>query len=286
MGLWYRLCPVTVIGGTYGPTEGHNPWEAAALGSAILYGPRTANFAADFTALRDHGAALEVGPESLGAALASEKDYREYMEGIKWWFIMAQAHDGGFVVMPGRDYASTDHVYATRNLPSACAALILSVKKKHLLITGAARAQSTPEAASNSATAPTVRKLRDGQLSKLNLELHKALGELHQAKLLKPWPMSLSTTKEKMWLATVASNGSLIFKNEAQDKESAVEFSALTTADHAMLARLVAALRPTSKEAQATAAVYQEIIGQTETANQYYRSAGTTLRNLCNALFE
>ena len=70
MGLWYRLCPVTVIGGTYGPTEGHNPWEAAALGSAILHGPRTANFAADFTALRDHGAALEVGPESLGAALA------------------------------------------------------------------------------------------------------------------------------------------------------------------------------------------------------------------------
>ena len=72
MGLWYRLCPVTVIGGTYGPTEGHNPWEAAALGSAILHGPRTANFAADFAALQDHGAALQLNAESLGAALTAD----------------------------------------------------------------------------------------------------------------------------------------------------------------------------------------------------------------------
>ena len=72
MGLWYRLCPVTVIGGSYGPTEGHNPWEAAALGSAILHGPHTANFAADFDALKVQGAALEVGAESLGAALVGD----------------------------------------------------------------------------------------------------------------------------------------------------------------------------------------------------------------------
>ena len=35
---------------------------------------------------------------------------------------MGQTHDGGFVPMPGRDYASTDHVYATRVMPSAIAA--------------------------------------------------------------------------------------------------------------------------------------------------------------------
>lgn len=41
-GLWYRLAPVTFLGGTLmgnGPVR--NPMEAAALGSAILHGPRT-----------------------------------------------------------------------------------------------------------------------------------------------------------------------------------------------------------------------------------------------------
>lgn len=72
MGLWYRLCPVTLIGGSFGPTEGHNPWEPAALGSAILHGPRIANFAADFTALHQAGAALPVQPEALAAALSAD----------------------------------------------------------------------------------------------------------------------------------------------------------------------------------------------------------------------
>lgn len=73
MGLWYRLCPVTIIGGTFGPTEGHNPWEPAALGSAILHGPRTANFAADFLALHQSAAARLVMPDSLAAALVEDQ---------------------------------------------------------------------------------------------------------------------------------------------------------------------------------------------------------------------
>lgn len=69
MGLWFRLCATTLIGGSFGPTEGHNPWEAAALGSAILHGPRTANFAADFAALDQAAAALPVEPQTLPQAL-------------------------------------------------------------------------------------------------------------------------------------------------------------------------------------------------------------------------
>jgi 3-deoxy-D-manno-octulosonic-acid transferase len=72
MGLWYRLCPVTILGGTFGPTEGHNPWEPASLGSAILHGPRVANFAQDFRALHEASAAYPVQPDSLAAALASD----------------------------------------------------------------------------------------------------------------------------------------------------------------------------------------------------------------------
>lgn len=42
MGLWYRLAPVTYVGGTFSIEEdGADPLHAAALGSAILHGPRT-----------------------------------------------------------------------------------------------------------------------------------------------------------------------------------------------------------------------------------------------------
>lgn len=72
MGLWYRLCPAALIGGSFGPVEGHNPWEAAHLGSAILHGPRTGNFAEDYAALDQAGAARQVGAaKTLVAALTS-----------------------------------------------------------------------------------------------------------------------------------------------------------------------------------------------------------------------
>lgn len=60
MGLWYRLCPVALIGGSFGPVEGHNPWEAVRLGTAVLHGPRTANFAADYALLTQAKACREV----------------------------------------------------------------------------------------------------------------------------------------------------------------------------------------------------------------------------------
>lgn len=72
MGLWYRLCPVCIVGGTFGQTEGHNPWEPATLGSAILHGPRTGNFASDFNALHAAAAARPVMPDSLATALAED----------------------------------------------------------------------------------------------------------------------------------------------------------------------------------------------------------------------
>jgi 3-deoxy-D-manno-octulosonic-acid transferase len=72
MGLWYRLCPTTLVGGSFGATEGHNPWETAALGSAILHGPRVANFAADYARLGVAEAALQVDAETLGPALVAD----------------------------------------------------------------------------------------------------------------------------------------------------------------------------------------------------------------------
>lgn len=72
MGLFYRLAPVALIGGSLSEIEGHNPWEAAALGCAVLHGPRTANFAADYAALHQARAAfLTSTPEALARAVTN-----------------------------------------------------------------------------------------------------------------------------------------------------------------------------------------------------------------------
>ncbi len=67
-GLWYRLAPVALVGGGFG-IGGHNPWEAAALGCAVLHGPDVANFAPDYVAFHTAGAARAV-PDAAALAVA------------------------------------------------------------------------------------------------------------------------------------------------------------------------------------------------------------------------
>lgn len=69
LGLWYRLAPAALVGGGFG-IGGHNPWEPAALGCAVLHGPGTANFAPDYAAFHAAAAALTVtDAETLADAL-------------------------------------------------------------------------------------------------------------------------------------------------------------------------------------------------------------------------
>jgi hypothetical protein len=225
---------------------------------------------------------------SLGAAMADPKDFHEYMEGIKWWFIMAQAHDGGFVVMPGRDYASTDHVYATRVFPSACAALILSVKEKRLQITGAARG-TAGKAAKTSAFGSSGREARaipDEKRELLDQSLITALAELGQAGELKPLPMSLSKASEKVSLVKVGSDARLTFQDLQGGKQSSFALNELSAADHVLLSRLVAHLKPDDAESQARAGIYLELSGDTRTADEYYKKAGTQFEPILKELFE
>lgn len=78
-GLWYRLAPVTFLGGTLaGQGALRNPMEAAALGSAILHGPRTGVHGAAFGRLGAARAARAVASgndlaEALGDLLAPDK---------------------------------------------------------------------------------------------------------------------------------------------------------------------------------------------------------------------
>lgn len=79
LGLWYRLCPLTYLGGSLSEAGARrSPLEPAALGSAVLHGPRQGNHAAAFTLLarahatREIRAAGELG-EAVGDLLAADR---------------------------------------------------------------------------------------------------------------------------------------------------------------------------------------------------------------------
>ncbi len=64
MGLWYRVASVAFVGGSLVPVGGHNPFEPALLGCAILHGPHVRNFADAYARLAAAGAAAQVGSEA------------------------------------------------------------------------------------------------------------------------------------------------------------------------------------------------------------------------------
>ncbi len=72
LGLWYRLAPITFLGGSLsGVGCIRNPMEPASLGSAILYGPRPGKFGAMFGRLGAGRAAHAIGsPADLGEAVS------------------------------------------------------------------------------------------------------------------------------------------------------------------------------------------------------------------------
>lgn len=57
MGLWYRMAPVSFLGGSLVNIGGHNPYEPAALGSAILYGPHVSSAQEVYARLEEVGGA-------------------------------------------------------------------------------------------------------------------------------------------------------------------------------------------------------------------------------------
>lgn len=75
MPLWYSVAPITFIGAGWGESGGHNPLEAAQLGSAILSGPNVHASQAAFDNLQRAGAVQFVSDaEDLTAALQTLTD--------------------------------------------------------------------------------------------------------------------------------------------------------------------------------------------------------------------
>lgn len=70
-GLWYALAPIVCLCGSFTPVGGHNPYEPAHDGAAILHGPLYANFTTAYADLAASGAAIEVmDADALARAIA------------------------------------------------------------------------------------------------------------------------------------------------------------------------------------------------------------------------
>ncbi|MEM7240674.1 MAG: glycosyltransferase N-terminal domain-containing protein [Pseudomonadota bacterium] len=87
LGLFYRLAPVSFVGGSFANTGGNDPFEAAALGSAILHGPSIRNHQNAYDRLTDAGATkLVFDSDSCFKALiaASAPDEAARMAHAAW----------------------------------------------------------------------------------------------------------------------------------------------------------------------------------------------------------
>lgn len=79
LGLWYRLAPITWMGGTLTPgAAGRSPMEAAALGSSIIHGPATEAEAEDYRRLDTGRATRRIAaagelPEALADLMSPDR---------------------------------------------------------------------------------------------------------------------------------------------------------------------------------------------------------------------
>jgi 3-deoxy-D-manno-octulosonic-acid transferase len=71
LGVYYRLAPVCFLGQSLVRAGGHDPFEAAALGSAILHGPNTQTYQSSYDRLADASATrMVLNSEMLSTALS------------------------------------------------------------------------------------------------------------------------------------------------------------------------------------------------------------------------
>lgn len=86
LGLWYRIAPLTFMGGTLSSGGAASPFEPIVLGSAIIHGPRRAPHEARYTRLADAHACREVRSAgelgvAVGALISPEQTARMAMAG-------------------------------------------------------------------------------------------------------------------------------------------------------------------------------------------------------------
>lgn len=102
LGLWYRLAPLCFLGGSIaGKTGGHSPMMAAALGSAILYGPNVGHHLAAYSRLVSAGAACLVRDMEVLSTTVSQliaPDRAATMAHAGWSVVSAGAETADLVL--------------------------------------------------------------------------------------------------------------------------------------------------------------------------------------------
>jgi 3-deoxy-D-manno-octulosonic-acid transferase len=84
LGLWYALTDIVFLGGSLRPIGGHNPFEVAQSGAAVLSGAHVAAFAETFAELEISGAAkIVANGDDLGAQVARWLDDPEDLKRAK-----------------------------------------------------------------------------------------------------------------------------------------------------------------------------------------------------------
>ncbi len=92
-----------------------------------------------------HGSPMMGMAYTALAASVDAAGFRKLMDANRWWFTMAQCHDGSFYYQPNRDNAG--YGSDSRTIASSVTAFILSIPKRGLVMTGKeANAVSKPDA--------------------------------------------------------------------------------------------------------------------------------------------
>ncbi len=246
--------------------------------------------------------------QGLAAARADERNFRAFMDYNKWWFIMMQTHEGSYMNCPNRDRADQDAHYGQYTMASANAALMLSLPRRQLQITGAegpasgytpsssfgssaslARHAAQPFAMPERQERTTLREARKLSADKqviLDRALLRTLSSLSESGVLTPVPLDMSFTSRRVWLKSVSSEGVLEFQLVEGSKVAEMEWSSIDHDDRALLALLIAHLRQNSRDAQAMAGIYMETLGKVEQADTYYTEAGDASRQKFESLFD
>ncbi|MFZ8898719.1 MAG: 3-deoxy-D-manno-octulosonic acid transferase [Alphaproteobacteria bacterium] len=71
LGIWYRICSIAFVGGSFDETQGHNPWEAIHLNRPVLHGPKIKNFKHDYA---------QLDASRLSHLILNSDDLADYLE--------------------------------------------------------------------------------------------------------------------------------------------------------------------------------------------------------------
>jgi len=72
LGLWYRLSRVAMVGGSWVPIGGHNPYEAITVGTTVLHGPDVSNFIESYSDLDAQALSVMANtPDQLAANVSA-----------------------------------------------------------------------------------------------------------------------------------------------------------------------------------------------------------------------